>query len=375
MTSPTDHERWIAERMRHIESSGIRKVFELARTLKDPVNLSIGQPDFDVPEPIKAAAHAAIDRGANAYTVTQGIPELNAKIRDDVQARYRHADRAVFVTSGTSGGLMLALCCTVNPGDEVIVFDPYFVMYPNLVALAGGTTVAVDTYPDFGIDADRVRAALTPRTKVILVNSPANPTGRVYPREQLRELAKLAAERGVLLISDEIYRAFCYDEPFVSPAEFNEDVLVIDGFSKAYGMTGWRLGFAHGPRRLIEEMTKLQQFSFVCAPSMVQHAGVVAWDYDVSAIVAAYRHKRDLIYDGLKDRYELVHPEGAFYAFPKAPHGSGSAFVAEAIRNNLLLIPGNVFSKRDTHFRLSYAADDHTLERGIEILNRIAAKL
>ena len=222
MTSPTDRERWIAERMSHIESSGIRKVFELARTLKDPVNLSIGQPDFDVPEPIKVAAHAAIERGANAYTVTQGIPELRAKVQADVHARYRHADRDAIVTSGTSGGMLLALCCTVNPGDEVIVFDPYFVMYPNLVALAGGTTVVVDTYPDFGIDCDRVRAGLTPRTKVILVNSPANPTRRVYPREQLRDVAKLAAERGVLLISDQIYRAFCYDAPFVSPAEFNE---------------------------------------------------------------------------------------------------------------------------------------------------------
>jgi len=372
MVYRNDHEHWIAERMRHIESSGIRKVFELARSLRDPVNLSIGQPDFDVPEPIKAATHAAIDSGANAYTVTQGIPELRDKIRTDIHTRYRHADREVFLTSGTSGGLMLALCCTVNPGDEVIVFDPYFVMYPHLVTLAGGTTVFLDTYPDFAIDVDRVRAALTPRTKAILVNSPANPTGRVHPRDVLHDLAKLAAERGVLLMSDEVYRVFCYDQPFVSPAEFNEDVLVFDGFSKAYGMTGWRLGFAHGPRRLIQEMIKLQQFTFVCAPSMVQHAGVAAWDYDVSRIVADYRHKRDRIYEGLKDRYELVRPEGAFYAFPKAPRGLGSEFVAEAIRNNLLLIPGNVFSKRDTHFRLSYAADERTLDRGIEILNRIA---
>jgi aspartate aminotransferase/aminotransferase len=372
MTPRADQERWIAERMRHIESSGIRKVFELARSLKDPVNLSIGQPDFDVPEAVKAAAHAAIDQGANAYTVTQGIAELRAKIQADVHTRYRQADREVFVTSGTSGGLVLALCCTVNPGDEVIVFDPYFVMYPHLVTLAGGRTVYVDTYPDFSIDVDRVRAALTPRTKAILVNSPANPTGRVYSREVLRDLANLARQRGVLLLSDEVYRVFCYDQPFVSPAEFNEDVLVFDGFSKAYGMTGWRLGFAHGPRRIIEEMIKLQQFTFVCAPSIVQHAGLAAWDYDVSGIVTDYRRKRDRIWDGLKDRYELVRPEGAFYAFPKAPHGSGSDFVAEAIRNNLLLIPGNVFSARDTHFRLSYAADDRTLDRGIEILNRLA---
>ncbi|HBI42154.1 MAG TPA: aspartate aminotransferase [Planctomycetales bacterium] len=372
MAANRDPDRWIADRMRHIESSGIRKVFELARSLKDPVNLSIGQPDFDVPEPIKAAAHAAIDRGANAYTVTQGIPELRAKIHANVRKLYPNDDREVFITSGTSGGLVLALLCTVNPGDEVVVFDPYFVMYPHLVTLAAGTTIYVDTYPDFGVDVDRLRAALTPRTKAILLNSPANPTGRVYSRETVRDVAKLALERGILLISDEIYRVYCYDGPFTSAAEFNPDVLVLDGFSKAYGMTGWRLGFAHGPRRLIEEMTKLQQFSFVCAPSMVQHAGVAALDYDVSEFVAAYHRKRDRIYEGIKDNYELTKPEGAFYLFPKAPRGTGTEFVAEAIRNQLLCIPGAVFSRQDTHFRLSYAADDYTLDRGIEILNRLA---
>jgi aspartate aminotransferase/aminotransferase len=364
--------RWIADRMRTIESSGIRKVFELGRSLQDPINLSIGQPDFDVPEPVKAAARAAIDRGCNGYTVTQGIPELRAKIEADVRRRYPHADRAALVTSGTSGGLALALWCTVNPGDEVLVFDPFFVMYPHIVTLAGGTPVYVDTYPGFDVDPDRVKAALTPRTKAILLNSPANPTGRVYSREVLRDLARLAHDRGVLLFSDEVYQAFCYDAPFSSPAEFNDDVLVFDGFSKAYGMTGWRLGFAHGPRHVIEEMTKLQQFTYVCAPSMVQHAGVAAWDHDVATTVSRYKAKRDRIYEGLRDCFEVARPEGALYIFPKVPHGTAEAFANEAVRNNLLLIPGSVFSRRDTHFRLSYAADDRTLERGIEVLRRLA---
>ncbi|HKI31082.1 MAG TPA: aminotransferase class I/II-fold pyridoxal phosphate-dependent enzyme [Gemmataceae bacterium] len=372
MPSPAD--RWIADRMSHIESSGIRKVFELARSLKDPVNLSIGQPHFDVPEPVKAAAKDAIDRGLNAYTVTQGIPELRARIADDLRRQYGHADREVFITSGTSGGIVLALMCTVNPGDEVIVFDPYFVMYPHLIHLAGGTPKYVSTYPDFRIDVDRVRAAVTPRTKAILVNSPANPTGATADAGHLRDLARLAREKNVLLISDEIYRTFCYDEPFASPAVYNEDVLVIDGFSKSHGMTGWRLGFAHGPGRLIQEMIKLQQFTFVCAPSVVQWAGVTAWDTDVSGHVADYRRKRDRIVAGLKDRFEMVKPGGAFYVFPKAPWGSGSEFVAEAIRNSLLVIPGNVFSRQDTHFRISYAAEDRTIDRGIEILNRLARR-
>ncbi len=369
----SDAKRWIAERMSRIESSGIRKVFELARTIENPINLSIGQPDFDVPQGVKDAAKRAIDTGHNAYTLTQGIPELRGKIEQAVRAELGQAERSLFITSGTSGALVLALMCTVNPGDEVIVFDPYFVMYPHLVNLAGGTPVIVDLMPDFGIDVDRVRSAITPKTKAILVNSPANPTGRVIPESQLRDLARLAAEKGVLLISDEIYRIFCYDAPFVGPAKYNPDVLVIDGFSKSYGMTGWRLGFAHGPAALIQEMIKLQQFSFVCAPSMVQYAGVVAWDTDVSQHVADYRRKRDRIHAGLKDHYEVIKPEGAFYIFPKAP-GSGTAFVEEAIRNKVLIIPGTVFSRHDTHFRISYAADDRVLDRGIEVLQRLARR-
>src|SRR5207248_9469648 len=215
---------------------------------------------------------------------------------------------------------------------------PYFVMYPHLVHLVGGQPVFIDTYPSFQLDPDQVKDAITPRTKAILINSPANPTGAVFAREAIRDVAVLARERGILLLSDEIYRVFCYGRPFTSPAEFNEDVLVFDGFSKAYGMTGWRLGYAHGPSRLIEEMIKLQQFSFVCAPSMVQHAGVVAWDCDVSGHVADYRNKRDRVYEGLKDRFELVRSEGAFYLFPRAPWGTGTEFVSECVRNNLLLI-------------------------------------
>jgi aspartate aminotransferase/aminotransferase len=373
MTPRDEHvDRWIADRMRRMVPSGIRRVSEMARGLKDPVNLSIGVPHFDVPEPIKAAAAAAIAAGHNSYTSTAGLPELRERIQADLRRHYRHPDREVFITSGSSGGLLLALCCTVNPGDEVILFDPYFVMYPPLVTLAGGTAVYVDTYPDFRLDPDRVRAALTPRTKAILVNTPANPSGAVYDRDALRDLAALARKHGALLLCDEVYRAYCYDAPFTSPAEFNEDVMVFDGFSKAYGMTGWRLGYAHGPRRIIQEMTKLQHYSFVCAPSMAQYAGVAALDFDVSGIIADYRRKRDRLYEGLKDCYELVKPGGAFYMFPKTPWGTCDEFVAEAIRNNLLIVPGNTFSRRDSHFRLSYAAPDAAIERGIDILNRLA---
>lgn len=366
------NEHWIADRMRGIEVSGIRKVFDLAANLKDPVNLSIGQPHFPVPEPIKAAAKKAIDEDKNGYTVTQGIAPLRERILSDLRKKYPGQDRSVVITSGTSGGLALALLCTINPGDEVIFFDPYFVMYPHFLTLAAGKPVILDTYPDFQPNLEKVKAAITPRTKAIIVNSPGNPTGVVASRETLKALVQLAKEKNILLISDEIYHAFAYDRPFASPAEFSEDVLVIDGMGKTYGVTGWRLGFAHGPRRLIEEMTKLQQFTYVCAPSIVQHAATAMLDHDVTSIVADYKAKRDRLAAGLEGLYEFNLPGGAFYLFAKAPWGTGSEFVAKAIENNLLIIPGGVFSARDTHFRISYAASDAMLARGIEILRRIA---
>jgi aspartate aminotransferase/aminotransferase len=370
------NDAWIADRMRQIEASGIRKAFDLSKQMTDPINLSIGLPDFDVPDPVKAAASDAIRAGHNAYTLTMGLPALRERLQGIVNRRYPQADRQVIVTSGTSGGLLLSICCTVNPGDEVILFDPYFVMYNNLVALAGGTSVLVDTYPDFHIRLDRVAAAITARTRCILVNSPNNPTGVVATPEDLKGLAALCREKGILLISDEVYRSFCYDGPFASPAEWNEDVLVVDGFSKSFGMTGWRLGFAHGPSRLIQEMAKLQQFSFVCAPSPLQEAVVNALDLDLTAQTDTYRRKRDLVVSALSECYELARPTGAFYAFPKVPAGYGSAseFMAEAIKHNLIVIPGNVFSRRDTHFRISYAVSDEMLKRGMDVLRSMARK-
>lgn len=365
---------WIADRALGISMSGVRKVFELGRSLKDPCNLSIGQPHFPVPEPIRAAAKAAIDAGYNGYTVTQGIPELRDKIKVWVDRTYGHMDREVILTSGTSEALVLALLATVNPDDEVILFDPYFAGYPAMVTMCGGVPVLIDTYPDFALDVGKVEAAITPRTKAILFNAPANPSGAVPPQDAIRDLVRLAERRGVLLISDEIYRSFNYGEPFTSPAKFNEQTLVVDGFGKTYGITGWRLGYAHGPAALIDQLSKLQQFTFVCPPAPVQHAGLAAWDYNVSAIVADYRRKRNRLSAGLRERFEFVLPQGAFYLFPKVPWGTGSEFITEAIRHNLLIIPGCTFSRLDTHFRVSYAADDAVLDRGIDILNKLSRR-
>ncbi|HAP08860.1 MAG TPA: aspartate aminotransferase, partial [Planctomycetaceae bacterium] len=206
--------RWIADRMHRIDASGIRKVFDLAASMQRPINLSIGQPHYDTPQPVKDALCKAVQEGRNAYSQTQGIAPLLKLLQADVDTRYGHPDRQVFVTSGTSGGLVLALFTLLNPGDEVIVFDPWFVMYRHLTTLAGGTVVPVSTYPDFRIRVDAVRRAITDRTRLIIFNSPANPTGIVATAEETQAIAELAAEHDIALISDEIYRSFVYDREF-----------------------------------------------------------------------------------------------------------------------------------------------------------------
>jgi aspartate/methionine/tyrosine aminotransferase len=369
---------WLSSRAATFDSSGIRKVFDLAAKMTDPINLSIGQPDFDVPEIARRAMIDAVNNRKNGYSQTQGIAPLLEKLQTELTAEFNHKDRKVFITSGTSGGLLLAMMALVNPGDEVILFDPYFVTYEPLVKLMGGRAVLIDTYPNFRTDIERVSSAITSRTKAILFDSPANPTGIVASAEEVKLLAELAAERNIALISDEIYSQFCYDGSFVSPAKFNEQTIVVGGFSKTYAMTGWRVGFAHGPAAVIDEMIKLQQYTFVCAPQPAQWACVAAVGLDMQSHIDAYRYKRDMLVQGLKDLYEIAQPEGAFYVFPKVPASSGattaSEFVEQAIANQLLVIPGKIFSARDTHFRISYAADDKTIERGIEVLRKLAEK-
>ncbi len=190
--------------------------------------------------------------------------------------------------------------------------------------------------------------------------------------EEIRGLAQLTAERNIALVSDEIYSHYCYDTPFLSPAAFNPQTIVIDGFSKSHAVTGWRLGFAHGPSEIIQQMIKLQQYTFVCAPQPAQWAGLAALDVDTSDLIAGYRRKRDMVVSALAEDYELVTPGGAFYVFPKVPWGTGEQFVHKAIENKLLVIPGNIFSTADTHFRISYAAADETIARGLGVLKKIA---
>lgn len=355
-----------------VDASGIRKVFDLAAKLKDPINLSIGLPDFDVPDPAKEAAITAIRRGDNRYTQTQGIAPLRERLRADLSKEFGRDVGDVLITSGVSGGLFLAMLACVDPGDEVIFLDPYFVMYRHLLTMTGGVAKIVENYDDFHFPADRVASAVTPRTKMLILNSPANPTGAVMSEADIRAAVEIARTHDLLILSDEIYEPFLYDASatsLYSPAEIYQNTVVLRGFSKSHAMTGWRLGYAAGPAEVIGQMTKLQQYTYVCAPSAFQHAAVAALDLSMTDAVAAYQQKRDIAYSILSRKFAVTRPGGAFYIFPKAPTGvTATDLCARAIEKNVLVIPGSVFSGRDTHLRISYATTDEKLAQGCEIL-------
>lgn len=369
-------QQFIAEHVKTIGSSGIRRVFDLGATLKDPIDLSIGQPDFPVPQPVKEAIIEAVRNNRNGYTVTRGIAPLRERIARSLQEEFAW-EPDLFVTSGTSGGLLLGLMACVNPGDEVLIGDPYFVSYAHLVRLVRGVPVLVNLYDDFQLHPERFEAAVTPRTKLVLLCSPHNPTGVVYRAEDVEAVCALARRHDLLIVSDEIYCTLTYDGASPSPVRYaRERTLLLRGFGKSHAMTGLRMGYAAGPPEVITQMAKLQQYTFVCAPHPAQYGSLAAMDTDVSPQVRAYLAKRDLVCAELEGTYEFVRPSGGFYVFPKAPahFGSATAFVEEAIRRNLLVIPGEVFSVRDTHFRISYAAPDEKIRRGCEVLRTLAAE-
>lgn len=374
MNTPATVRRTIVSRRASaFDSSGIRKAFDLAARLDDPINLAIGQPDFAMPVAACEAAKAAIDAGKSGYTQTQGIPQLRERLEGAVRDELGQPGRKLCVTSGSSGALVLVLMAMIDPGDEVILFEPAFVMYRPLVEFLGGTCVIVDTSPSFSIDVERVAAAITPRTKAILLNTPSNPTGFVAPLETVRDLARLAEQTGVTLISDELYRSYCYDEPFHSPAAHSDAIVVIDGFSKSHAMTGWRVGWVHGPAEIIDACTMLQQYTFVCAPQIGQWGAIAAIDAPMDVPLSECKRKRDKLMAGIAGHYSFVKPGGAFYLYPEAPGGSGKRFAEIAAeQEKLIVVPGSVFGAADTHFRVAYTVSDRTLDRGIAALIRLA---
>ncbi|MEZ5990780.1 MAG: pyridoxal phosphate-dependent aminotransferase [Planctomycetota bacterium] len=367
----------LSNRSQGIKASGIRKFFELGLSMKDPIDLSIGQAHFDVPEDVKAAAIDAINDGRNRYTVTQGIPELRERLKDRYASRFGNIDDCeTMVTSGVSGGLMLSFMALLDPGDEILIPDPYFVMYRHLATMVGAVAKTYDIYPEFKPSSAAIRERITDKTRLIIINSPSNPTGYALNETEARELAALSDETGIPLISDEIYEDFIYGERHVSPREFTKNCIVLSGASKSMGMPGWRMGWLLGERDLVERMYSLQQFSFVCAPAPLQWAALKGLDQDFNEHREEYRGKRDMVFEGLKDNYRIVKPGGAFYMFPYLPEGvDPERFMAACIKRELLVVPGSACSDRATNFRLCYATTDEKLKRAIDMLNEIAAEL
>ncbi|NOX59611.1 MAG: aminotransferase class I/II-fold pyridoxal phosphate-dependent enzyme [Planctomycetes bacterium] len=365
---------FVAKRIADISTSGIRRIFDLAATMENPIDFSMGQPDFAVPDAIKAAAHTAIDADQNGYTVTHGLAELRAKIKSSL-AREFDWDPAILATCGVSGGLNLAMTAICNPGDEILIPDPYFVSYPMHVSLSGGVPIPIDTAPGFEMTADLIERALTPKSKAILLNSPSNPTGVIYSEKNVKEICDLARRNDLLIISDEIYNLLSFDAPPTSPVTYApERTILLRGFGKSYGMTGWRMGFAAGADEIISQMAKVQQYTFVCAPHPFQRACITALDQDMSDVIAAYRIKRDLCAKIMGERFKFAQPGGGFFLYCQAPdsYANGTAFVEAAVGKNVLTVPGGAFSQHDTHFRISYAVANEKLTEGCQILHDLA---
>ena len=279
------------------------------------------------------------------------------------------------VSSGSAAVLTALRAVGVGPGDEVITQSHTFVATVEAILLAGAVPVVVDIDKTLNMSPQAFEAAITEKTKLMILCSPGNPTGVVYREEEVRALAELAQRHNILVISDEIYDKLCYDGPSPSPVPFaRENTLLLRGFGKSYALTGHRLGYAAGPDEVIAQMAKIQQFVYVCAPQPSQFGALEAMDTDVSSHVADYRAKRDLVCKELDGTFEFVRPSGGFYVFPKIPKtfSSASAFVDEAISRNVLIIPGCAFSERDTHFRISYAAPDEKIREGCAVLRELA---
>ncbi len=351
--------------------SGVRKMFEMASKMKNPIDLSVGKPDFDTPPPIKNAAIKAIKQGLNGYTPTVGIPALRkAIVQKFKNNKIRVKESQVLITGAVSGALDLVLCALLNPGDEVIIMDPFFVGYKQLLLRYGAKIVQIPTNKDFSIDLAGLEKATSKKTKAILINSPNNPTGKMYDEKELRAVARIARKHATLVISDEIYEEFSYTKKHFSIGSVYTNTVTLNGFSKSHAMTGWRVGYCCGPQAIIDATIKQQQFTYVCAPAPFQQAALTALSTSVKKYAKAYKKKRDIVYKGLKDKYDIVQPEGAFYAFVKYPYNA-DRFIKDCVKNNLLVVPGNVFSEKNTHFRICFATKDSVLRKAIKVLNNL----
>jgi aspartate aminotransferase len=369
-----------AERTSRFSLSGIREMWAL--TKPGTINLGLGQPDFDTPTHVKEAAKKALDLGYTRYTPNRGFPELI----DAIASYYGHYDvqvsqEEIICTSGGSEALHLAFEALVNPGDEVIVPDPGFVAYVPLTHVAGGVPVSAKVSPDdnFRLQPDTVAENITNRTKVLVVNSPANPTGAVQQYDEMRGFVELADDHDFYIISDEIYDKILYEGRHVSPASIDPNrVIVVNGVSKTYAMTGWRLGYAIASAATVEEMLKVHQYIQACAPSISQKAAYAALtgpQESVEAMVGEFRARRNAVMRHLKGIANCVTPEGTFYVFPRfATTDSSLDFTKKLAQAGVIVVPGSAFGRfGEKHIRISYAASQESIGRAFEKIKELVS--
>jgi len=384
-------DRYLSRRVAGLKPSGIRKFFDIAATMKDVISLGIGEPDFTTPEPILQAGIKSLQRGETHYTSNFGIIELRRALANHLEKMYGvryDPESEIVITVGGSEALNLAAIALLNPGDEVIIPTPCFVSYQAAVILAGGVAVEVPSRMEnnFDFDPDELRAAITPRTKAILIGFPNNPTGAVASRENLLKVAKMAEEHDLVVISDEIYDQLVYGIKhvcFPSLDGMRSRSLLLGGFSKDYAMTGWRIGYAAGPQDVIKGLLRVHQYMVMSAPTMSQYAALEALTSGaphVNQMVAEYDRRRKLIVSGLNQiGLPTFEPKGAFYAFPKV---SVTGLDDETFCNRLLqeqhvaVVPGNSFGAGGEGFaRCSYATSYDQLEEALDRIEKFVRKI
>lgn len=389
-TSPRDPSRFISQRMQAVPPSGIRKFFDLLSTIDDVISLGVGEPDYVTPEPIRRAAIESIERGDTHYTSNYGLPELRQKLSDHLFCLYgvRYDPKTeIVITSGSSEAFDIALRALLDPGDEVLCADPCYVAYLPATLMAGGTFVPVPTYAsnDFRLLASDLEAAITPRTKAIMLGYPSNPTGAVMGREDLIAIGEVAARHDLAVVSDEIYDRMTYGSQHVCfsalPGMQGRTVL-LGGFSKAYAMTGWRLGWVAAPGPLAEAVMKVHQYVMMSAPTVAQYAGIAALDHGeafVAEMVAEYDRRRRLIVAGFRAvGLPTFEPRGAFYAFPDITGtGLDSTTFSERLlaEERVAVIPGSAFGAcGEGYVRACYASGYEQIERALERIGRFVQR-
>jgi len=323
-----DYSKVLSERVQAVKPSGIRKFFDLASTMKDVISLGVGEPDFETPWQVRRAGIASLEKGRTFYTSNWGLQQLRDEIAGLALRRYDlfyDPHDEIVVTVGGSEAIDNALRAIVSLGDEVLIPEPSFVCYTPLTTLAGGVPVAIPTVAEegFKLTPERLRAAITPKTKALILPYPNNPTGAIMNRQELEAIADVLRDTNIVVISDEIYCMLTYQGEHVSIAQIDgmrERTIVIDGFSKSYAMTGWRLGWAMGPRELMKSICKIHQFGIMCAPTTAQFAGIEAirtGNYDIIHMRSQYDIRRRFLVSELRSMgLECFEPHGAFYVFP-----------------------------------------------------------